>query len=285
VVTFSVRFYGRFVLARERKQSKPTGRITFLAPNLELRPEIGPHMPIMSIARSSLVKEPIFRAVPPTFRTIANGDPQTSEYLIWDLAGTTVTVPSADGVDLKMEATIPDLGDLEKSLGRSGRLNKKHLQPGGEVNATIELAGGQGRAFASFKNKGKVIPESDARDGNPINDVPDKNFGEKEIADFVEINIPVNGNGAGPAELGTLALQLRGKTNGTILVEAGPEGATIGFSNLCATCPREAQAYDFEFAQYYRLLEETGPDHLILMIDHLGDEDCNESAQVFYDND
>jgi hypothetical protein len=282
VVTFAVRFYGRFVLARERHQGIETGRITFVAPFLELRPEIGPHQPILSIARRFVAQTSALRDVPPTLRMITNNSPEFAEHLIWDLTGTTVTVPSSGGVEMTMEATVPDLGILERSRGRSGKLNKTNLQPGREVGATIELAGGKGRAFASFKNMGEMIRESDARDGNPLNDVPDEIFGQQQIADFVQIDVPGQDSNDGR---GTLALQLSGRTNGTILVEAGSDGAMVDFSNLCATCPRQAQDYDFEFAQYYRLLDETGPDRLILMIDHLGDEDCNESAQIYYDND
>jgi hypothetical protein len=79
-----------------------------------------------------------------------------------------------------------------------------------------------------------------------------------------------------------LGLQLRGRQNGTILVE-GPDQTQLSFSNLCSTCPRSARQFDLEFGQFFELLAEPFADRLIPIITHLGDEDCNESAQMSYD--
>jgi hypothetical protein len=77
-----------------------------------------------------------------------------------------------------------------------------------------------------------------------------------------------------------LALPLKGRSNGWIVV-TGIGETTLSFSNLCPSGPRVAQRLEFEFAQYYELLEKTGPDRLIPLFVHAGTDDCNLPAQIF----
>jgi len=283
MVTFVVRFCGRFVLARERKSGAHTGNATFIAPSLESPPEIGPHRPIVTIERGVVSSDPARTTVPPTFRAIPGPDPLESEFLMWDLSGTGVSVPSSGGFRLTETDVLPDLDVLEDVMGRpAARLDRAHLIPGHRTSATVAFQGGDAEARATIKNSVQFIPEDKARSGLSQ---PHKVTGlsGKQVADWIEVSLNLAGVvDAFGVERARLALSLRGRQNGTIFIE-GPDRTQVSFSNLCSTCPRSARQFDLEFGQYYELLAETFPDRLIPSVSHLGDQDCNALAQMSYD--
>lgn len=283
MVTFVVRFYGRFLLARERRGGAHTGNATFIAPSLEFPPEIGQHRPVVSIQRGVVSGDPVRTTVPPTFRTIPGPDPLESEFLMWDLSGTSVSVPSSGGFRLTETDLLPDLDVLEAAMGRtSARLDRAHLTTGKRASATVAFQGGDAEARATVANSVQFIPEDEARNGlSKTRKVA--GLSGTQIADWIEVSLSLPGVvDAYGVELGRLVLSLRGRQNGSIFIE-GPDRTQISFSNLCSTCPRSARQFDLEFGQYYELLVDTFPDRLILGVSHLGDQDCNESAQMSYD--
>ena len=282
MVTFILRFYGRFVLARERKAGSHTGNATFIAPSLEFPPEIGPHRPIVTVDRRAVSSDLARTSVPPTFRAIPGTVPNDSEYLMWDLTGTSLRVPSSGGFTLTETDLLPDLTVLEGAMGRQATLNQSHLKPGALTAATIAFRGGAAVARATVKNAVQFVPEDQAREGSPI-PLTVNGLSGLQMADWIEVALKLPGVvDAFGVERACLGLALRGRLNGTVTID-GPDQTQISFSNLCSTCPRTARQFDLEFGQFYELLDATSIDRLIPSVSHLGNEDCNDPSQISYD--
>ena len=284
MVTFVLRFYGRFLLARERDGGQHTGLATFIAPTLEFPPEIGEHRTVLAIERGNVTSDPKSTTIPPTFRAIPGLELPDAEFLMWDLSHHSVSVPSGGGFALTEQETLLDLAVLETLMRRKHtKLDRANLKPNSKVGAVIHLAGGTAVAKAAIKNTASFIPESLARSGlitgNTITHAE-----LKHLADWVEVCIEVESKkDSNGVEKGTLALQLRGHQNGTITIHA-PDRTQINFSNLCSTCPRTFRQFDVEFGQFYELMSSPShSDRLVPIVTHLGQEDCNESAQISYD--
>lgn len=57
----------------------------------------------------------------------------------------------------------------------------------------------------------------------------------------------------------------------------------VSFTNMCASVP-EIEPYDFEFGQYYSVLQAIYPDRLVPDVTHLGDAaDCDIMCSVDYE--
>jgi hypothetical protein len=284
MVTFVLRFYGRFLLARERRGGQHTGLATFIAPTLEFPPEIGEHRAVLAIERGKVASDPKITTVAPTFRAIPGKDLPDAEFLMWDLSQLSISVPSGGGFTLKERETLLDLAVLEALQNRKQTtLDRGNLKPNSRVGSVVHLAGGSAVAKAAIRNSAMFIPESLARSG-AMQDNTISNPELQHLADWVEVAIQVKSKkDANGVERGQLALQVRGRQNGTITVHGG-DGTQLNFSNLCSTCPRTDRQYDPEFGQFYELMSTPShSDRLVPIVSHLGQEDCNESAQISYD--
>lgn len=285
MVQFLLRFYGRFLFVRDRKGDDTKRGVTILAPTLEFPPEVCRHIPVLTVDRAAVAGSQLLTTVPPTWRAIPGPTPETAEYLMWDLSGSDISLAGEGGVDFREEMPVPNLADLEELVHRpNAKIDERYLQPGGRIGAVVRLGAGVAVAKSVHHSAAKFVKENVARSGR-VNEETEMGLAkspldDKDLADWVEVVIDVPTESEADPPIAQLALPLRGQTNGWVLV-TGSNGTTLSFSNLCPSGPRVAQRFEFEFAQYYELLEETGSDRLVPMFDHAGTDDCNQPSQMF----
>jgi hypothetical protein len=281
MVTFVCRFYGRFVLARERHNASYTGRVSMLAPNLFVPKLSGVHTPVLAISRGAVSSDPKKTTVEPTLRTIPGPKDIDAEFLLWNLSGTAVEVRATGGFTLKPKDPLLNLSRLEGFQKRTAVLDPTNLKPGDKVGATIAVAAGVGESRANFENSIHFIASDVAKAGGTTKTKTDDDA--KQFADWFEVKIGVDGivDSEG-IEHADLELRLSGSMSGAIHIN-GVDGTQVSFSNLCNSCPRTARDFDIEFDGYYSLLTTTAENRLLPMVTHAGDDDCNESVAIDYD--
>lgn len=272
MASVEIRFFGRFVIAHEMVGGVLTGKVTFLAPDMTAG-KFARHVPVMSIPRAAVSRAQGETTLAPTYRVVTPGAPAEAELFVWDLTGCNVRVVSSGGLHLEFEDPIASLELLEKKVGRTPTFDKNNIGAGRLVNAAIQIAGGQGSATAAFSNSVDFLTLTDAMDGNPNNDVILHH--EEPAADLVQIFL------AG----GTRVMEIiKGGVKYLVTVRLESSTSTsVSFTNLCSCIP-QVERYDFEFGQYYEVLQAAYPDRLIPIVSHLGDAaDCDMMTQITYE--
>jgi hypothetical protein len=300
-----LRFYGRFTYAVGFENNQETGTIQVLAPVFDTA-RFGDHHPVMTIRRDQVdLREGKTTAQP--FRRWVNDNAKIleSEYLSWDLSGLGVTFPTVNPngkASLKrnpaQDGLIFNLPDLEKAKGRDVKLDPSALKANssGKTKAVISVVEGEGIPHqVSATDDVFLLQHDDAADGDATDPTVVKSNGtavEFPLADLVEftINLP-----RGVTKLTFLLTNPRtgeatsvvaSTTSANNIHDPQPEDrVTVAFSHHCAELPPFRRPYDFEFFQYYNLLEARLDDSLVPKTVVPGGEagDCDAKARVDYD--
>jgi hypothetical protein len=270
------RLYARFVMVERAAANSDRLNLTFLLPNMTFGESgLREHHALMTIARHFVNHNET--TLPPTYRTMTDGDAEEAEDFIWDLKGWAVDFGASGGVKLRVQETkeIPDLAALEKAVSRDARLRSDaDLMPSdnGIVRATVTVGGGEALARAAFPTPpAAFVPLSQ----------PSKIVVElRNHTDIIDIVLP-------PADTHRVTLR-RGETVKHITLQKGEDGEngepgatpTVAFSNMCSALPHTVDI-DFEFAQYYQIFQTVAPDRLVPRVSRTGgDKDCNRQARI-----
>lgn len=264
-----IRFYGRFVMAKARRKGALTGKVVFLLPDMGFdNSGFAEHRTLMTIPRHHVKVKATAKGLAPTnflpaFRTLSEGSPVESDLLHWDIRGLTLDLGLTGGLTLTYEegTEIVDLLDLEALQGRKNvKLNQVHLAPreDGPLRAAVIVDGGSGHASSAFQcDEYSFVTLNDAKDGDPLNDKIVK--APHSQVDVVDIKV---------SDAPEMLLSFRnalGVSKHVTVHDPNPNGPlTINITNLCAALESDPR-YDFEFVQYYKLLENAGRDGSILV--------------------
>jgi hypothetical protein len=272
------RLYGRFVMVEREAGDKDRLILTFLLPHMTFgNSGLREHHGFMTIARHFVDHKKT--TLPPTFRTIADGNANEAEDFIWDLTGWEVDFGVDRGVKVTAQTgkEIPDLAELERKMNRDPKLRTEtDLRPGlhGIVRAAVTIGRGDAKARAAFPTPSAAFnPLSDPKKaGDPI-------ITPRFHTDIIDIELP-------PADAHRVILR-EGATEAHITLKQGKNEKgeevvppAVAISNLCSELPHAVKV-DFEFAQYYRVLQDVAPDRLVPIVSaSAGDEDCNRQARI-----
>lgn len=277
MTSVKVRFHGRYVLAEETDSGgQPTGKWRFLAPHY-LRTGFARHRTTMCVRRERVSIVPGETTLAPTFKVMGEGAKKEDvvEYFVWDLDGCVVTFAENGGMKLTYDdnTIIPSLEELEYELDRTAVLDKACLEPcePNPIGAAIELNGGAAFASAVVPNKCDFITQTNAQDGDILNDEPILLNGK--LADQVEVTLP------GPKQRLTVS---KGGVKWYITILAEKDDAIASVSNLCGSIPQN-ERYDFEYGQYYEVLTVKCSNRAVPIVTHAGDTaDCDLMTRIRY---
>jgi hypothetical protein len=275
-----LRFCGRFVFARHAD-----GTYSVLAPSFDLPFEA--HRALMSVPQNSLKyfdrDKPI--GLPPTqittlqplMRVASHTDPLNPQVLVWDVAGLHVSYTAAAPANVTLtnvKGELIDLATVEKVRTHPAAPPAIELRPEslrandcGVTTAVIAISRGTGTVKTAcdteeaFVDGGAaMVADLKARhpnvkiEGDPVKAKEDPNNPGSAFmrlpAEIVDFSMSGQAGPDGPV----LTLRLtnnKGDLAGLVSVR---DGATISFSNLCASI-REPGDSDLEFRRYYALLQ------------------------------
>jgi len=271
----TMRVYGRYVVAMGSK-----GSISILFPNMEYGGSgFAAHTPLLAIPRH-VIPQGTFPALAPTFRVMSFGDPNTSELLVWDLTGFTVTFDADGGQDLQVQAgcDLASLAVLDQQIGRTAILRQDSLTSSatGRTKTVAKITGATVLAKNAIESPDieGFVKLTDALDGDPTNDVV---WSARPQVDLLDVAFKKDSS---------LTIRLASKvgTNAEIKVTGNSNLPSLSITNVCA-CLTQGEQYDVEFAQYYRLLQSFADDRLVPKEQlSMGEEaDCDIPGVIEYD--
>jgi hypothetical protein len=225
-----------------------------------------------------------------------------ADLYVWPLASTLVrferrTSAAADAdapprlAFEKPERIVFTMGDLlDKGQAGTGAIDPAALRPtaDGKTQTVIEIDRGIGLAkMVSQDDSSTLVTRKDAQDKNPEDLVIGLNDGKGNTLPFPLADVVEFEERLATREPFTIVLinVETGKQGRVSVVGMDPEAVIIvSFSNRCADLPANEVPYDFEFAQYYTLLQAVPSDDRMLIPKHQSDggeiEDCDTLVQI-----
>ncbi len=279
----TLRFYGRWVVAEPVNDGQPAGTVSFLAPNMTTSPNparrFNEHHVLLTVPRTSLNRART--TIEPSSRTMSDVRAGFAELRVWRLERFNITLDGKGPFTLEQErdTTLVELTEPVPSVKYSRQIDTSGLAAtsGGLTVAAIHLNTGRAQAFASFKSNYNFVTESDASDGDPVNDQLLGTDGQ--LADVIEVVV-----GADAESLVRLRVQALDGAGGEICIDTKHFKPTVSFTNLCPALPRDF-LYDLEFARYYDYIR-SGPQNapipaVVPSAGAMGD--CDQSAHFYYE--
>jgi hypothetical protein len=271
----------------------------------------------MSVRRDQLKLRPEQTNLSPSFR-FATDAPEIlqAEQFVWDLTSFNVSFREESGATLATtsgDKQILNLGELEDFGRRSATFDANALtaRSDGKSQAVIQVTAGTGTAqHVSVTDQGLLLPQGNAKVNLDEDFVLDPGGAPRvfKLLDLVEFEIPRKDD---EPQL-TFDLHSTAGRDGLITVFAGSDSdeeiekrenkkakedknykskfiatdtVVVSFSHICSSRPRPRK-YDFEFAQYYSLLQKDPADAaLILRPSQSAGEggDCEYKALIKYE--
>jgi hypothetical protein len=276
----TLRFYGRFVVAEPVEKAR-TGTVSFLAPNMTTSPiperRFVEHQVLLTAPRAAIDRKRT--TIEPSTRAMSDVRASFAELFVWRFLAADITIEGQSPFTLQREATLVELSEPVGSIHYPPQIDRSGLSASldGLTMAAVHLNTGRARAFASSKNKYNFVTESDARDGDPLND---RFLGtDGGLADAIEVAIAADAEG-----LVRLGVRTAEGKQGEICVDTKNFAPTLSLSNLCAGLPQDV-LYDLEFARYYDYIQNSPTDAPIPAVvpRAAGPEDCNQFCHFSYE--
>jgi hypothetical protein len=296
-----LRFVGRFAFATETGDDGTPQRISVLAPRFT--DPFQPHEALMTIRRNKVALDPKLTDLAPAHKVVGDSPRAVdADLYVWPLASTLVrferrTSAAADAdapprlAFEKPERIVFTMGDLlDKGQAGTGAIDPAALRPtaDGKTQTVIEIDRGIGLAkMVSQDDSSTLVTRKDAQDKNPEDLVIGLNDGKGNTLPFPLADVVEFEERLATREPFTIVLinVETGKQGRVSVVGMDPEAVIIvSFSNRCADLPANEVPYDFEFAQYYTLLQAVPSDDRMLIPKHQSDggeiEDCDTLVQI-----
>ena len=297
-----LRFVGRFAFATEMDHDGTVQRITVVAPRFT--EPFKPHEALMTIRRNKVWLDPKLTDLAPAHKVVGDTPRAVdADLYVWALASTSVRFErhkKGAGAEVappprlafeEPERIVFSMGDLlEKGNAGDGVIDPAALQatPGGKTQTVVAIDRGTGLAkLVSQDDSSTLVTQQEAHDDNPEDRVIGKADGKGNTLPFPLADVVEFEERLAIREPFTIVLRNTdtGKEGRVSVAGLDPEAVIIvSFSNRCAELPGDEVPYNFEFAQYYALLQAAPSDDRMLIPKHQSDggeiEDCDTLVEI-----